>query len=99
MRRPIDERRVLMVSRFEANEIPHLLVAPKQITINSDTSIDKGNDESRGYYEDGAYIAAPVAGPQLPAPKHDFLDHGTAELKISPQEAYTKRLLPIFRQQ
>jgi hypothetical protein len=92
-----------MVSRSEANEIPHLLVAPKQTTIDSDTSTDNGKDDTRGYYEDGAYIAAPVAGPHLPAANNELSNDGTgsitAEVELSPQEAYTKQLLTLFKKQ
>jgi Survival motor neuron (SMN) interacting protein 1 (SIP1) len=99
------EYSMLMVSRSEANEIPHLIVAPKQTGDDSDLSTsDDWKDDSRGYYEDGAYIAAPIAGPQLPGANNVPYNAGTSgttieELELSPQEAYTKQLLTLFNVQ
>ena len=71
--------------------------------LSSDLSTSDGwKDDSRGYYEDGAYIAAPVAGPHLPT-GYDEPDENTGmggnATEISPQEAYTKQLLALFEAQ
>ena len=57
-------------------------------------------------YHDGVYIAAPVLGPQLPAPfvgatnlaSNDRGD-GDVALHYKPQEAFTRRLLALFKRQ
>jgi hypothetical protein len=57
---------------------------------------DDAVDDSRGLYSEGAYVAATPIGPVLPSSLETAADD--AELDISPQAAYTKRLLSIFLQ-
>ncbi len=68
--------------------MPNLLVAPKAPQPEqADTDIpNDGNDKSRGYYADGAYVAAPTLGPSLPA------NATSPDLEQDPQDAYYTRL-------
>jgi Survival motor neuron (SMN) interacting protein 1 (SIP1) len=89
-----------MVSRSEANNIPQLLVAPKQ--NKTETEPNFATDDSRGYYEDGAYIAAPVMGPILPKANGTSLneeDQSDLVLDLTPREAFTNRLLRLYHSQ
>ncbi|KAJ9665924.1 hypothetical protein H2201_004048 [Coniosporium apollinis] len=84
--------------RTEAAFIPNLLVAPKPTVPEGefDASIyDTGYGDSRGYYADGAYIAAPTLGPILPPSAQPSASPASA----SPQAAYRTRLLARFHRQ
>lgn len=57
-------------------------------------------------YHDGVYIAAPVLGPQLPTPFAGAINlacndsgDGDVVLHYKPQEAFTRRLLVLFKRQ
>jgi hypothetical protein len=98
--------RYLRTVRSEARGIPNLLVAPKPSATNG-TDSDEGIEDPRGYYEDGAYVAAPVLGPVKPQGWHglstgdeDADDQELAEISsMSPETAYTRRMLAIFETQ
>ncbi|KAK3330582.1 hypothetical protein B0H66DRAFT_68469 [Apodospora peruviana] len=73
--------------RQEAGDIPHLLTAPKagpQLPLHlaaAADSIDRsiyesGIGDSRGYYKDGAYIAAPDVEPSVSSGSYDSSDAG-----------------------
>ncbi|KAJ9641480.1 hypothetical protein H2199_005450 [Coniosporium tulheliwenetii] len=84
--------------RTEAADIPNLLVAPKPSVPKGeyDASIyDTGYGDSRGYYADGAYVAAPVVGPIFPPSAQPSASPASA----SPQAAYRTRLLARFHRQ
>ncbi|KAK0737515.1 hypothetical protein B0T21DRAFT_286109 [Apiosordaria backusii] len=81
--------------RQEASHVPHILVAPKagpqlpphllSATTNSlpqtvDRSLyDNGVGDSRGYYQDGAYTAAPDPSPTSSQEEGEFLASADAE--------------------
>jgi hypothetical protein len=98
--------RYLRTVRSEARGIPNLLVAPKPSATNG-TDSDEGIEDPRGYYEDGAYVAAPVLGPVKPQGWHGHSngdeganDQEFAEISsMSPEAAYTRRILAIFETQ
>jgi hypothetical protein len=54
-------------------------------------------------YRDGVYSAAPVLGPQLPVPSMDAPDcvasNGDSVLYYKPRQAFTLRLLVLFKRQ
>lgn len=92
--------RYLRNVRSEAQGIPDLLVAPKQALPNGSVDSNEGIEDPRGYYEDGAYVAAPVSGPIRPPGWHANKDENDefAEVNsLSAEEAYTKRFLAIFK--
>ncbi|KAI9845352.1 MAG: hypothetical protein M1830_007547, partial [Pleopsidium flavum] len=69
--------------RSEARGVPNILVAPKSTQTEQDADIYRnGVGDSRGYYADGAYTAAPPLGPSIPTTT-------TAEDEVQdPQDAY-----------
>ncbi|KAI9769358.1 MAG: hypothetical protein M1840_004059 [Geoglossum simile] len=75
----------LRMVRSEAKEVPQLLVAPKE--DENDDIYGSGVGDSRGFYEDGAYTAAPILGPMPPS------DLG----QKSPMEIYLDRLILRFK--
>lgn len=89
-----------MVSRTEANDIPHLLVAPKDEDSENSSDIEV---DTRGFYDDGAYVAAPMLGPEPPSSRHTdsiYPDSNQPNLiPATPQDAFTKRLLTLFHAQ
>ena len=98
----------LTFSRSEARGIPNLLFAPPKPTTDKtpDPSIyNSGHGDSRGYYLDGAYIAAPVLGPNLPLADPTTTTSRGADAEgiwgteTSSKDAYTSSLLSLFRKQ
>lgn len=76
-----------MDDRLEATSIPTLLVAPRQ-TDDRSALYDDGIGDSRGYYHDGAYVAAP--------PSQEFddaIEDGDGQDKKLPQQAYFDSIL------
>jgi hypothetical protein len=68
--------------RNEADAIPIVLTAPKSPIIPGEEDSEEaiynaGFKDTRGYYEDGAYIATPLIGPVLPS-DHAY-DHNDEE--------------------
>lgn len=80
--------------RSEAAGIPTLLVAPKTAPEEgqeADRSIyDDGLGDSRGFYSDGAYTAAPILGPNHPTTS--FSGSSTRD----PQAVYFDKILERF---
>lgn len=99
----------LTARRSEAHAIPSLLFAPLESTTEGtpDPSIyNNGLGDTRGFYSDGAYIAAPSLGPILPPGFPLVLaDSDVSELdgtwshEMSPKEAYTSSLVARFLSQ
>ncbi|KAF2090329.1 hypothetical protein K490DRAFT_63208 [Saccharata proteae CBS 121410] len=87
--------------RDEASKVPHVLTAHGD---DYDDTYDIG--DTRGYYQDGAYTAAPTIGPELPA-DWDLEDEGEDDADengnpkprraIDPQEAYNTVLGARYR--
>jgi hypothetical protein len=87
-------------ARSEAQAIPHVMVAPKAPTPdgeNDRSMYDSGYGDARGYYEDGAYVAAPPIGPVMPS-KYPLVSSKNTT-SIPPYEAYTSHLLASFQRQ
>ncbi|KAI9763801.1 MAG: hypothetical protein M1835_007727 [Candelina submexicana] len=81
----------LRMVRSEAKGVPNLLVAPKQDGAEEDQAIyDSGVGDTRGYYQSGAYIAAPTLGPVYSA------DTSSIEEDKDPQFAYYEALAVRF---
>jgi hypothetical protein len=77
------------VSRQEATGIPNLLVAPRTPPLSNGREIyEDGVGDFRGYYEDGAYIAA-----QAFPDSSDIIDE---EADIDPQLAYFDSILARY---
>ena len=51
-----------------------------------------GRGDTRGYYEDGAYVARASLGPELPYSKDE-------SAQVAPQEAFTRTLKQRFLKQ
>jgi hypothetical protein len=68
--------------------MPDFFVA-RQTYSHSDL-YDNGIGDTRGHYEDGAYVAAPTTGPTIPE---------GAKTTVEPQEAFTKALKDRFLEQ
>jgi hypothetical protein len=68
--------------------LPDFFVA--QQTHSHAELYDNGVGDTRGRFEDGAYIAAPVSGPTLPE---------SAKTQIEPKEAFSRALKERFLQQ
>jgi hypothetical protein len=76
------------------------MVAPKPPTPDTENDrsmYDSGYGDARGYYDDGAYVAAPPIGPVMPN-KHSPVS-STNVTSISPHRAYTSHLLASFQRQ
>ncbi|KAI9819127.1 MAG: hypothetical protein M1827_007283 [Pycnora praestabilis] len=87
-----DGMEYLRMVRSEAKGVPNLLVAPKETGTEEDDQIyNSGNGDSRGYYRDGAYIAAPM----LDASTKDALPIRHDDLE--PQDAYYDALRLRFQ--
>jgi hypothetical protein len=87
------------IHRNEALDLPSVVRAESpNLEENSDSGI---YGDSRGYYSEGTYIAAPPIGPVFPAESYyDSEDDDLTQVHgMSPQDAYTTRLLSVFRQQ
>ncbi|SPQ19065.1 d7e2c077-36d8-4dd7-935c-52588288f31a [Thermothielavioides terrestris] len=79
----------LRAVRQEASSVPHVLVAPKagpqlpphlQATSDVDRSIyDDGVGDSRGYYHDGAYTAAPSTPSESSSPEPSDIDDSVSQ--------------------
>jgi hypothetical protein len=91
-----------MIHRSQALDLP-CVVRAKSPTPDEESNsaiYDSALGDSRGYYSEGAYVAAPQFGPVLPdEPYSDSEDDMMQILRLSPQEAYTTRLLTLFHQQ
>jgi hypothetical protein len=89
----------MMLYRIEASSIPTLLVAPNGVngsTENEGEEVERsmynnGIGDSRGYYEDGAYTAAPAVPLESPSPSIDNDD-----MAHDAQAAYYATLLKRF---
>jgi hypothetical protein len=68
--------------------MPDFLAA--QHTYSHSELYDNGIGDTRGHYEDGAFIAAPISGPTIPE---------TAKTTVEPQEAFTTALKARFLEQ
>jgi hypothetical protein len=92
-----------MSSRNEAFDLPVVVKAQSPtLDEDSDSAIyNNGVGDSRGYYSEGTYIAAPPIGPALPDDAcYDSDDEDFTHVQsMSPQEAYTTRLLSLFHSQ
>ncbi|QDS68037.1 hypothetical protein FKW77_009637 [Venturia effusa] len=90
--------------RSQASELPAVVRAKSPVPDNHNPDIEFYNDgigDSRGYFSEGTYIAAPPIGTLL-ARDEDCLsddDDFAQVLSMSPQEAYTTRILTIFERQ
>ncbi|AEO65680.1 uncharacterized protein THITE_33902 [Thermothielavioides terrestris NRRL 8126] len=79
----------LRAVRQEASNVPHVLVAPKagpqlpphlQAASDVDRSIyDDGVGDSRGYYHDGAYTAAPSTPSESSSPEPSDIDDSASQ--------------------
>lgn len=70
--------------------MPNLLVAPKAPHMLEQNDDSSALDDSRGYYADGAYTAAPTLGPSLPPQRTTAAPSDDDEQ--DPQDAYYARL-------
>jgi hypothetical protein len=87
-------------SRSEAQAIPHVMFAPKSPTADGENDraiYDSGYGDARGYYEDGAYVAAPPIGPVMPTKYSPTTSQDASS--VSPHDVYTSRLLKSFQSQ
>ncbi|KAK4659945.1 hypothetical protein QC762_114770 [Podospora pseudocomata] len=99
--------------RQEASHVPHILVAPKagpqlpphllSTTANSHDAVDRslyddGVGDSRGYYQDGAYTAAPDPSPTSSQQEAGLLASADAEAenKRALSESYYASLTEQF---
>ncbi|KAF2146379.1 uncharacterized protein K452DRAFT_283651 [Aplosporella prunicola CBS 121167] len=81
----MDALRYLRMVRAEAHGIPNLMVAERERSVDEEGVYDG----ERGFYTDGAYVAAPVLGPVKPG------NSGHAPTN-TPQAAYTAALLARY---
>jgi hypothetical protein len=89
---------LIIIQRTEAFDLP-VVVRAQSPTLEEDSDSAIYGD-SRGYYSEGTYIAAPPIGPVLPDNIYDSDDDDLTQVRgISPQDAYTTRLLSLFRRQ
>lgn len=90
---------LIRLYRNEALDLPSVVRADSpNLEEDSDPAI---YGDLRGYYSEGTYIAAPPIGPVFPDEEYyDSEDDDLTQVHgMSPQEAYTTRLLSVFRQQ
>jgi hypothetical protein len=86
------------------------LIAPSEPSVEGNgryaAIYDSDRGDGRGVYCDGVYSAAPVLGPQLPTPSvgaPNFACNGDRDgesvLYYKPWQAFTRRLLALFKKQ
>jgi Survival motor neuron (SMN) interacting protein 1 (SIP1) len=80
--------------RSEAKGVPSLLVAPKAPENEDDDIYNSGRGDSRGFYSDGAFTAAPVLGPAFPVTGGI---HTSERTSMGPQEAFYTTILHRYR--
>ncbi|RFU27168.1 hypothetical protein B7463_g9167, partial [Scytalidium lignicola] len=86
----------LRAVRKEATAIPNILVAPKDPNAEIDHSIySNGVGDSRGWYHDGAYAAAPDNHIEISDEDEEGYEEG-GESRIDPQTAYFDAILARF---
>ncbi|KAL9603557.1 MAG: hypothetical protein Q9219_001060 [cf. Caloplaca sp. 3 TL-2023] len=102
-----DGMEYLRMVRLEAKGVPNLLTAPKPVPEEEEGKEEREEnrdhlyeDDPRGYYADGAYVAVPSSSSSS-FPHHrqpNNTDSGpNAETTTDPQEAYYLSLLSNFR--
>ena len=79
---------MLTWGRTERQSMPEFFAAQKSSSYSEIYNSDTG--DTRGYFEDGAYIAAPIVGPALPE---------SAKALVEPQEAFAIALKARFLEQ
>ncbi|KAF2675165.1 hypothetical protein BT63DRAFT_409273 [Microthyrium microscopicum] len=87
--------------RSEAAAIPQIMIAPKpQLPSDEDDDYYSDdslyNDSTRGFYADGAYVAAPPIGPIMPP---NYKPSNASTDLPTPCAAYTHRLLSALSSQ
>lgn len=93
-----------LLPRNEEAGLPAVVRAQSPILDDHDydaRTYTNGIGDSRGYFSEGAYIAAPPIGPALPNDEYYLSDDDdfTRTLSMSPQEAHTTRILTLFNRQ
>lgn len=76
------------LNRSERQDMPMVFKAPN--TYSNEEIYESGDGDSRGFYEDGAYVARGSLGPQLPEAE---------KVDVEAQEAFTKALKQRFLKQ
>lgn len=83
--------------RSEAKGVPNLLTAPKIVAIEEGQGEEElYQDYPQGFYDDGAYVAIPLASSIHNPNQHTKVGNNDNE-DIDPQEAYHTLLLTRFR--
>lgn len=90
--------------RDEEYSLPAIVRAQPPVLDDDDFDTEiytNGIGDSRGYFSEGTYIAAPTIGPTLPNDEHYLSDTDdfSRVLSMSPQEAHTTRILTLFHRQ
>lgn len=93
-----------MLPRNQASGLPAVVRAKLPVLEDHDSDTEMYNNgirDSRGYFSEGTYIAAPQIGPVPPNEEHCLSDDDdfARVLSMSPQEAYTTRVLTLFKRQ
>ncbi|TID12821.1 hypothetical protein E2P81_ATG09770 [Venturia nashicola] len=96
--------RYLRQVRNEESGLPTVVRAQSPILDDHDfdTKIyTNGIGDSRGYFSEGTYIAAPTIGSDLPNDEYYLSDEDdfARVVSMSPQEAHTTRILSLFNRQ
>ncbi|KAF2839081.1 hypothetical protein M501DRAFT_1031227 [Patellaria atrata CBS 101060] len=97
-----DAMTYLRAVRDEAATVPSVLKAAPTTTSDIDDDLyNSGIGDARGYYSDGAYVAAPTVTigpvhPSLPEEASDYNFDPAVPPRIYPQEAYYTRLFTMF---